>query len=308
MPVASTTHSPFLQRGLEQTSVMRRQSILATLVLVAGATTLLRAQAAVHPDVVTLSDDHRWNVLGATGNTRIRTPARAETNDNRLSAGVLRDGVLSLHLVAQEVTWYPEAEDGPTQVVEAFGEAGKAPSVPGPLIRIPLGTTIDATITNSLTDTLVVLGLRGRNDSLRIAPNGVEKLRYKPPTAGSFLYAGSDVRDGKTRFGGTRGQLVGGLIVDAGAPPKDRVFIATGWDPVPIAGNPYFLTMNGKSWPYTEKFVHTVGDTVRWRVLNGGAGTSAHHPMHLHGSTTASTPAVAGTLTPSIGPASSAGW
>jgi FtsP/CotA-like multicopper oxidase with cupredoxin domain len=211
------------------------------------------------------------------------TPVRAAANDNTQSAGVLKDGVLSLHLVARRVTWYPEAEDGPTQAVEAFSEAGKAPSVPGPLIRIPLGTTIDATITNSLADTLVVLGLRGRNDSLRIAPNGVATFRHKPPASGSFLYAASDVRDGKTRFGGTRGQLVGGLIVDAGAPPKDRIFIATGWDPVPIAGNPYFLTMNGKSWPYTEKFVHTVGDTVRWRVLNGGAGTSAHHPMHLHG-------------------------
>ena len=166
------------------------------------------------------------------------TAVRAAANDNTQSAGVLKDGVLSLHLVAQPVTWYPEAEDGPTQVVEAFGEAGKGPSVPGPLIRIPLGTTIDATITNSLPDTLVVLGLRGRNDSLRIAPNGVATLRYKPPTAGSFLYAGSDVRDGRIRFGGTRGQLVGGLIVDAGPPPKDRIFIATGWDPVPIAGNP----------------------------------------------------------------------
>ena len=27
--------------------------------------------------------------------------------------------------------------------------------------------------------------------------------------------------------------------------------------------------MNGKSWPYTEKLMHTIGDTVRWRCCRG---------------------------------------
>src|SRR5687768_5739466 len=152
--------------------------------------------------------------VSQTGTAGTGTPARAESNDNRLAGGVLRDGVLSIHLVAQLAAWYPEANDGPHKVVEAFGEAGQASSVPGPLIRIPLGATIAATVTNSLADTLVVLGLRGRNDSLRIAPNGVAKLRYKPPAAGSFLYAAGEVREGRVRVGGAQGQLVGGLIVD----------------------------------------------------------------------------------------------
>jgi manganese oxidase len=208
-----------------------------------------------------------------------RAPARATANDNRLPAGVLRGGVLTIHLVAQMVAWHPEAEDGPFKVVEAFGEAGRAPSIPGPLLRIPLGTTIDASIANALPDTLVVLGVRGRDDSLRIAPGQTQRVRYRPPAAGSYLYRAGIVREGEVRFSGTHGQLVGGLIVDPGsAPPRDRVFITTGWDP-----NPYFLATNGKSWPYTEKFVHTVGDTVRWRVLNAGTGSAAHHPMHLHG-------------------------
>ncbi|HEX2723477.1 MAG TPA: multicopper oxidase domain-containing protein, partial [Gemmatimonadaceae bacterium] len=37
---------------------------------------------------------------------------------------------------------------------------------------------------------------------------------------------------------------------------------------------------NGKSWPHTERFTFTVGDTVRWRWVNPTAST---HPMHLHG-------------------------
>jgi manganese oxidase len=206
-------------------------------------------------------------------------PVRAAANDNRLPAGVLRGGVLSVHLVARMVAWHPEAEDGPFKVVEAFGEAGRAPSIPGPLLRFPLGTTIDASITNALPDTLVVLGIRGRDDTLRIAPGESRRVRHAPRAAGSFLYRAGVVRDGAVRLSGTHGQLVGGLIVDPGtAAPRDRVFITTGWDP-----NPYFLAINGKSWPFTEKFVHTVGDTVRWRVLNAGTGTGADHPMHLHG-------------------------
>ena len=210
-------------------------------------------------------------------------PARAVANDNRVPAGVLNQGVLTLHLVAQRVTWYPEAEDGPSKVVEAFGEAGHPPRIPGPLIRVPLGTTVDVTISNHLEDTLAVLGVGGRGDTLWIAPAARQRVRYQPPAAGSFLYAAGEKREGRVRFGGTSGQLVGGMIIDAGEAADDRVFITTGWDPVPIAGNPYFLALNGKSWPYTERFVQVMGDTVRWRVLNGGGGTFAHHPMHLHG-------------------------
>lgn len=234
------------------------------------------------------------NAVGS--HTKIAAPARASANDNRTSAGVLRGGVLTIGLVAQQAAWYPEAEDGPFKVVEAFGEPGAAPHIPAPLMRVPLGTTIDATITNTLADTLVVLGLPGRYDTLRIASNASRKVRFTPRAVGSFLYAGSIKDTGEFRFGGTHGQLVGALIVDpagtatgttsgtaAGAATRDRIFIATSWDPVPIAGNPYFLAMNGKSWPYTEKFVHTVGDTVRWRVLNAAEGSGAHHPMHLHG-------------------------
>jgi hypothetical protein len=165
-----------------------------------------------------------------------RVPVRATTNDNRLPAGVLKDGTLSIHLVAQMVAWHPEAEDGPFKVVEAFGEPGRAPSIPGPLLRFPLGTTIDASITNSLPDTLVVLGVGGRDDSLRIAPTQTRRVRYTPPAAGSFLYRAGVVRGGALHASGTHGQLVGGLIVDPGpAAPRDRVFITTGWDPNPYS-------------------------------------------------------------------------
>ena len=40
------------------------------------------------------------------------------------------------------------------------------------------------------------------------------------------------------------------------------------------------LAINGRSWPYTERIEATVGDSVRWRVINA---TARPHPMHLHG-------------------------
>lgn len=40
------------------------------------------------------------------------------------------------------------------------------------------------------------------------------------------------------------------------------------------------FAINGLSWPHTERLNHTVGDTVRWRVINS---SNPPHPMHLHG-------------------------
>ena len=68
----------------------------------------------------------------------------ATANDNRDAAGVLKDGVLTLRLVAEEARWRPEGESAadPTRTIQAFAEEGKAPQIPGPLVRIPEGTEI----------------------------------------------------------------------------------------------------------------------------------------------------------------------
>ncbi|HTG85259.1 MAG TPA: hypothetical protein VL853_10625, partial [Gemmatimonadales bacterium] len=73
-----------------------------------------------------------------------------EANDNRSPAGQLRDDTLSIALEVRMGTWHPEADSGPAIEVAAFAEAGKAPQVPGPLIRVKEGTTIAATIRNAL--------------------------------------------------------------------------------------------------------------------------------------------------------------
>jgi hypothetical protein len=54
-----------------------------------------------------------------------------QANSNRIPAGELENGVLTLHLELREGEWYPEAEGGPSLKVYAFAEEGKAPQVPG---------------------------------------------------------------------------------------------------------------------------------------------------------------------------------
>src|SRR6476619_568027 len=87
------------------------------------------------------------SLTAMTAATRSGPPV-VEANDNRTPAGDLRNDTLTIHLVVKTATWYPEAPDGPHVDVAAFGEEGKAPSIPGPLIRVPEGTTIVASVSN----------------------------------------------------------------------------------------------------------------------------------------------------------------
>ena len=198
---------------------------------------------------------------------------------NVAPAGVLRGGVLSLRLVAQQARWHPEANDGPFLDVEALGVDGAAPSIPGPLIRVRAGTRIEASIRNALPDTLLMFGLSGPGgrDTLRIAPGGTGRARLTAGTPGTYGYGGVTIVGDSLHQLGTGNQLLGALIVDGVNPRPDRVFVLSIWPPEP---GRFVMAINGKSWPHTERLDMSVGDSVHWRVING---TRGRHPMHLHG-------------------------
>src|SRR5688572_6762208 len=61
-------------------------------------------------------------------------------NDNRRPAGRLSGGTLTLSLDVVEAAFQAEGEHDPVVRVLAFAEPGKAPVVPGPLLRAPVGT------------------------------------------------------------------------------------------------------------------------------------------------------------------------
>lgn len=214
-------------------------------------------------------------------------------NDNRTPAGVRHGDTLEVHLEVRTGIWHPESEGGPAVPVYAFAEEGQAPRIPGPLIRVPEGTTIVATIRNALADsTIAVHGLVSHpgsyNDSLVLRPGEVRELRFNAGTPGTYVYAAFPGKHNIDRhINDERETLSGVFVVDpAGGSPADRIFMINIWgnrkDSVEWRQNDYqnAITINGRAWPWTERISATTGDTLRWRVINGSGRT---HPMHLHG-------------------------
>ena len=218
---------------------------------------------------------------------------RAAINDNRQAAGTLRDGVLAVQLEVREVDWRPDGDDAPGIVLRAFAERGKRASVPGPLIRVPEGTTVAARVSNPLgSGTLVVRGLSprgvaGPGDTLQVAAGATREVRFVAGAPGTYFYSGRIV-GGKDTTASADAELHGAFVVDPRGTRRtnDRVFVIGLWttklNPGGVVQRTDLLrfTINGRSWPHTERLTYAVGDTVRFRVINT---SGAVHPMHLHG-------------------------
>jgi len=207
------------------------------------------------------------------------------TNSNHAPAGVLRDGVLKVHLEIARGVWHPEADDGVGLSVYAFGEAGRSLQNPGPLIRVPQGTEIHASLHNALAEPIAVHGFAdaGIDTTTRIAPGQTEQIRFKVNTPGLFFYWGaSEDEDLKLRYG-IDSELTGALVVDPpGASPQDEIFVIEMMSEHPGPNARQTLaTINGKSWPHTQRFEYAIGQTVHWRWINA---TNEPHALHLHGS------------------------
>jgi len=230
-------------------------------------------------------------LVGLMGDGRAPELPVVRANDNRASAGKLRGNVLTVRLVVQMARWYPQADNGPFIDVEAFAEEGRTPTIPAPLIRVPTGTIVEATIRNALPDSSITIhGFQTRpaenSDTVRLAPGETRTLRFAAGEPGTYLYRGvvgkSRDRSGSGRDDREREQIAGAFIIDSlGQRKSDRVLVINiwgKWEDSTRYNNA--LAINGKSWPYTERLGATVGDTLRWRVVNASARA---HPMHLHG-------------------------
>jgi manganese oxidase len=216
---------------------------------------------------------------------------RIEPNPNLSPAGQLRDGVLTLRLEIREGDWYPEADTAPAAVVQAFGEEGRALQIPGPLIRVPAGTEVRATVRNMLAKGPAKLyGLYARpgddKQPLEIAAGDIREVRFKLTAPGTYHYwATTTDRPIERRFFADS-QLSGALIVDPpGDTAADRVFVIGIWLDAGVRGaaprnGQNIAVINGRSWPYTERFTYEAGNSARWRWINTSYDA---HPMHLHG-------------------------
>jgi FtsP/CotA-like multicopper oxidase with cupredoxin domain len=227
------------------------------------------------------------------GNVTEKSLPEITANDNRLPAGRLHNGVLTIGLEVRTGIWYPEERGGPGLQVQAFAESGRSLEIPGPLIRVPEGTEIHVAVRNSIPDaTLVIHGLHTRpgnsDDTVQVAPRETREIRFQAGKQGTYYYWATTTGMALKDRGGVDSQLTGALIVDPpGRRLQDRVFIMGWWsNPAVTSGDPFAkgrnaLVINGRSWPYTERLTYRVGDSVHWRWINASLG---NHPMHLHGS------------------------
>jgi FtsP/CotA-like multicopper oxidase with cupredoxin domain len=247
----------------------------------------------------------RWIACAAVA--LLAAPARPFTgdriapNDNRTSVGTLANGVLTAAIEARHGVWHPEGDGGRGVDIAAFADEGKTPTNPGPLIRVPVGTTVRLTIRNRLDQPLTVAGLgaRGLFDTVTVPVNGVTPVSFTATTPGTYYYIGRTGTVPVLRFPDRRlaaafdarfptDQGLSGIIIvdppNARPDPAERIFAISWWfalDPESPTGiKSVVMTLNGQSWPHTERLRYTQGDSVHWRVVNF---TPIGHPMHLHG-------------------------
>ena len=119
-------------------------------------------------------------------------PPSAVANDNRTPAGALKNGTLELSLEITMGLVHPEDEQGTGLFMATFGEAGKPPSNPAPLLRVPEGTEVHVAIKNSLDHAAVVHGLHTRpgDDStpLEVPAGETRDVRFPAGAPGTYFY------------------------------------------------------------------------------------------------------------------------
>ncbi len=229
---------------------------------------------------------------GQIGTLPTASTERIVANDNQAFAGALANITVTIRLEARVGLWHPDGDSNPGVAVKAFSANGGPLQVPGPLIRVKQGTTVQALVRNATSEPLAVHGLYSRPGSdsdvaapLVVAPGEAREVTFLASTPGMYYYWGATAA--ATTVDQRRGrdtQLTGAFVVDTTEPtPPDRVIVFTTYADDRPAGDPqrvFRYAMNGVSWPHTERLTYNVGDTVRMRLANVGG---AVHPMHLHG-------------------------
>ncbi len=214
----------------------------------------------------------------------------ATVNQNLVPGGTLNGRTLTLALDVVEAAYQPEGPNDPVVRILAFAEAGKAPSVPGPLLRAAAGTTVNLTLRNRSDSAVIVGGLRqamaAEKDTINLAPGATRQITFRLDSIGNFFYWAA--MKGLTSWHDREwldSQLNGALIVDPPGTPfgqaRDRVWLISEWfHAYPDKPFESALVFNGKAWPYNERLTIPQNDSVHWRVINTAA---IEHPIHLHG-------------------------
>ncbi|MBI4173206.1 MAG: multicopper oxidase domain-containing protein, partial [Candidatus Aenigmarchaeota archaeon] len=215
----------------------------------------------------------------------------------------VKDGVKEFKLSAEPIRW--EYADG--QWLTAWGYNGQ---VPGPAIRVKEGDKVRIVFTNKLPKATTIhwhgIDVPSNMDGVP----GVSQLPIMPNETFTYEFV---AKPAGTRFYHTHGSshedeaqqldmgLSGAFIIEPAAAQtydKEYTFVLDEWEVMPnnvnaamlsnIGGdmlahsmNYNLFTINGKAFPDTEPIAVQSGDRILVRLIN--AGSSATHPMHLHG-------------------------
>ncbi|MBI3764513.1 MAG: copper oxidase [Chloroflexi bacterium] len=179
-------------------------------------------------------------------------------------------------VTSEDLQW----EVAPGQAMAAMAYNGR---VPGPEIRVVEGDKVRVVLTNKMAQSTSIHwhGV--------LVPNSMDGVPYitQPPVkpGESFTYEFTAKNPGSHMYHShhnaaeqvTKG-LMGAFIIE----PKDKsVEPAFDSDYTMVLNDAGIgLTINGKSFPYTQPIVAKLGEKIRVRYMNEGLQI---HPMHLHG-------------------------
>ena len=219
----------------------------------------------------------------------VRAPAIV-ANENTHVAGRQQGTTRAVDLDIMRGHWFPDGSAGASAIVSAFVEHGHAPQIPGPLLRVAVGTDLRLRIRNTLDRSMTIHNLvdvPSRADRpIEIASGETRIVRIRTFAPGTFHYWAASPGVKLDDRLGEDALLSGAIVVDRpGYVPPDHIFVLSSWYGVNDAkGDPntdYSIeTINGRAWPATERLSYLQGAHVVWRVVNGSPET---HPMHLHG-------------------------
>ncbi|GAB1343581.1 multicopper oxidase domain-containing protein [Gemmatimonas sp.] len=238
----------------------------------------------------------------ASMNKASRSAPLAAPETYRTSAGRVVNDTLVVTLESQQVRWMPQGEQRAEVMAFTFAEPGTAPRVPGPMIRHVEGGVVRLTLRNTQPKRMVVRGFVPRpqgnlQDSIAVMPGRDTTITFVVGAPGSYFYWARTTPTVRHRVApipdwmwsgeAEEGPFVGALVVDPRGTipnPHERTFLINRWldEYAPGLADTvdWKVTVNGGSYPNTEPLAYTVGDSVRWRVINASLTS---HPMHLHG-------------------------
>jgi len=189
--------------------------------------------------------------------------------------------VKQFSLTASETVW----EFTAVGAIDAWTFDG---TVPGPLLCVNVGDTIEVTVINELS-VLVSFhvhlpalnnsenGPNSSENNHQVEPGKVGTFSFLADDAGTYLY--HDIANGNEGLG--KG-LYGALIVRDGQPEEDHeiVVILGEFQPDYHPGT-YAAIINGNAFPWLPNWYFETGESVRVHLLN--AGPSEEHTFHIHG-------------------------